>query len=117
MASASLLSARRQESYASDAAGRGDGAGGGAGGEGMGEGAPRWDAAVKRAFRLPAMLASMENKSEAGVAKRLRMAGALNQQGRLLYFYGLGICLASNHADHDEFKFEAVRRLALSSEP
>ena len=26
--------------------------------------------------------------SEAGVAKRLRMAGALNAHGRLLYFYG-----------------------------
>ncbi len=78
---------------------------------------PQWDAAVKRPFSMLKMLASLENKSEAGVAKRLRMAGALNQQGRLLYFYGLGICLASNHADHDEFKFEAVRRLALSSEP
>ena len=32
--------------------------------------------------------------------ERLRMAGALNQQGRLLYFYGLGITIASNNNDH-----------------
>ena len=60
---------------------------------------------------------------------RLRMAGALNKQGRLLYFYGLGgvsgdrgastcgtrlsrkfqrgIALASNNNNHDEYKFEA----------
>mmetsp|Transcript_47116 Transcript_47116/g.130944 ORF Transcript_47116/g.130944 Transcript_47116/m.130944 type:complete len:292 (-) Transcript_47116:143-1018(-) len=54
------------------------------------------------------MLASMENKSEAGVAKRLRMAGALNQQGRLLFFYGVAIAVSSNCNDHDEFKFEAT---------
>lgn len=29
-------------------------------------------------------------------------------QGRLLYFYGLGITLASNNDDHEEFKFEAT---------
>ena len=68
----------------------------------------RWDAAVKRAFRLPAMLASMQNKSEAGVAKRLRMAGALNSQGRLLFFYGVGVILSSNYDDHSEFKWEAT---------
>lgn len=45
-------------------------------------------AAVKRQFGLAKMLAAMESKAEAGVAKRLRMAGALNRQGRLLYFYG-----------------------------
>ena len=68
----------------------------------------RWDAAVKRPFSLPKMLASMQNKAEAGVAKRLRMAGALNNQGRLLYFYGLGVALASNNSNHDEFRFEAT---------
>lgn len=67
-----------------------------------------WDAAVKRPFSLAKMLASMENKAEAGVAKRLRMAGALNRQGRLLYFYGLGIALACNNAQRDEYKFEAT---------
>ena len=67
-----------------------------------------WDAAVKRQFKLDAMLAALENKSEAGVAKRLRMAGALNGHGRLLYFYGLGICLAANNDDHSEFRFEAT---------
>lgn len=54
------------------------------------------------------MLASLNQKSEAGVAKRLRMAGALNQQGRLLFFHGLGVCLASNNEDQDEYKFEAT---------
>ncbi|CAJ1329784.1 unnamed protein product, partial [Effrenium voratum] len=54
------------------------------------------------------MLAFMEQKSEAGVAKRLRMAGALNKQGRLLYFYGLGITLASNNNNHEEYKFEVT---------
>lgn len=68
----------------------------------------RWDAAVKRPFGLWKMLASMEHKSEAGVAKRLRMAGALNKQGRLLDFYGLGIALASNNNNHDEYKFEVT---------
>ena len=42
------------------------------------------------------------------MAKRLRMAGALNRTGRILYFYGLGIALAANNANHEEFKFEAV---------
>ncbi|CAK9061599.1 Dual specificity protein phosphatase 1 [Durusdinium trenchii] len=40
--------------------------------------------------------------------ERLRMAGALNKQGRLLYFYGLGIALASNNNNHDEYKFEVT---------
>eukprot|EP00928_Gymnodinium_smaydae_P039020 TRINITY_DN26760_c1_g2_i1.p1 TRINITY_DN26760_c1_g2~~TRINITY_DN26760_c1_g2_i1.p1 ORF type:complete len:768 (+),score=106.40 TRINITY_DN26760_c1_g2_i1:142-2445(+) len=65
-----------------------------------------WDAAVKRPFSLWKMLGAVDQKSEAGVAKRLRMAGALNKQGRLLYFYGLGISLASNSNNHDEYKFE-----------
>ena len=41
------------------------------------------------------------------MAKRLRMAAALNTTGRLLYFYGLGIALSSNNNNHDEYKFEA----------
>ena len=40
----------------------------------------KWDSAVKRPLSLPKMLASIENKAEAGVAKRLRKAGALNRQ-------------------------------------
>jgi hypothetical protein len=68
--------------------------------------ADHWDAAVKRPFSLAKMLAMIEKKSEAGVAKRLRMAGALNPQGRLLHFYGLGITVTSNNDDHNEFKFE-----------
>jgi len=67
----------------------------------------RWDAAVKRQFSLPKMLAFIEHRNEAGVAKRLRMAGQLNQ-GRLLHFYGLGIALASNNEQHDLYKLEAV---------
>ena len=35
------------------------------------------------------------------------MAGALNAHGRLLYFYGVGICVASDYNDHEQFKFEA----------
>ncbi|KAL3913188.1 MAG: hypothetical protein SGPRY_008073 [Prymnesium sp.] len=67
-----------------------------------------WDAAVKRPFSLPKMLASIASKAEAGVAKRLRMAGALNKQGRLLYFYGLGVALASDNSNHEQYRFEAV---------
>ena len=67
-----------------------------------------WDAAVKRAFSLPKMLGALETKAEAGTAKRLRMAGALNRHGRLLYTYGVGIALASDNNNHDEYKFEAT---------
>eukprot|EP00929_Paragymnodinium_shiwhaense_P071032 TRINITY_DN36088_c0_g1_i3.p1 TRINITY_DN36088_c0_g1~~TRINITY_DN36088_c0_g1_i3.p1 ORF type:complete len:823 (+),score=178.39 TRINITY_DN36088_c0_g1_i3:65-2533(+) len=67
-----------------------------------------WDAAAKRPFTLEKMLSSMESTCEAGMAKRMRMAGALNKPGRLLYFYGLGIAVASNCDDRDEFKFEVV---------
>ena len=35
------------------------------------------------------------------------MAGALNAHGRLLYFYGVGVCVASDYNDHEQFKFEA----------
>lgn len=65
-----------------------------------------WDAAVKRPFTVGKMLCAMERKSEAGMAKRLRMAATLNRQGRLLYFYGLGIALSSNADNREEFKFE-----------
>eukprot|EP00927_Polykrikos_kofoidii_P083914 TRINITY_DN8714_c0_g2_i1.p1 TRINITY_DN8714_c0_g2~~TRINITY_DN8714_c0_g2_i1.p1 ORF type:complete len:840 (-),score=105.53 TRINITY_DN8714_c0_g2_i1:11-2359(-) len=67
-----------------------------------------WDAAVKRPFSVSKMLAALGNKSEAGVAKRLRMAGALNRQGRLLHFYGLGITLSSNCDKREEYKFEGT---------
>ena len=59
----------------------------------------RWDAAVKRPFSLSKMLASLEPNSEAGLAKRLRQLGnasLLNSDGRVLYFYGLGVALSSN---------------------
>mmetsp|Transcript_71441 Transcript_71441/g.201692 ORF Transcript_71441/g.201692 Transcript_71441/m.201692 type:complete len:767 (+) Transcript_71441:3-2303(+) len=65
-----------------------------------------WDAAVKRPFTVAKMLSAMGHKSEAGMAKRLRMAAALNRHERLLYFYGLGIALSSNEKDREEFKFE-----------
>ena len=139
-ASASLLSLRRRDSSFGESESPAN--------------AARWDAAVKRCFRLSGMLASMGRTSEAGVAKRLRMAGALNAQvarsppasaasphlsaddkgclllffsrppcpplplqsylisldlpqGRLLFFYGVGVCVASNYDDHDEFHFES----------
>ena len=75
--------------------------GGWSGGDGVVDGRT-WDGAVKRAVRMAKMLAAIENKNEAGVAKRLRKAGALNTTGRLLYFYGLGIALASNNNNHDD---------------
>ncbi|CAK0864689.1 unnamed protein product, partial [Prorocentrum cordatum] len=61
-----------------------------------------------RNFSIDKMLASMAKKSEAGVAKRIRMAGAMNNRGRLLHFYGLGLCLASNADDRGEYKFEVA---------
>lgn len=66
------------------------------------------DAAVKRSFSLSKMVASLESKSEAGMAKRLRRANALNKHGRVLYFYGLGVALSSNSRNHEEYKFESV---------
>ncbi|CAK0834598.1 unnamed protein product [Prorocentrum cordatum] len=66
------------------------------------------DAAVKRSFTLSKMVASLESKSEAGMAKRLRLANSLNKHGRVLYFYGLGVALSSNSRNHEEYKFEAV---------
>ena len=55
-----------------------------------------WDAAVKRPFSLSKMLASLENSSEAGLAKRMRFANSLNSDGRVLYFYGLGVAMSAN---------------------
>lgn len=65
-----------------------------------------WDAAVKRSFSVTKMLTSLEKKSEAGTAKRLRLANRLNKQGRILYFYGLGVALSSNSKNHHQYKFE-----------
>jgi protein-tyrosine phosphatase len=55
-----------------------------------------WDAAVKRPFSLSKMLASLQNSSEAGLAKRMRFANSLNSDGRVLYFYGLGVAMSAN---------------------
>lgn len=68
----------------------------------------RIDAAVKRHFSFDKQMAFLENRSEAGLAKRLRAANSLNSDGRVVEFYGLGLGLASNAADVSEFKFEAV---------
>lgn len=67
-----------------------------------------WDAAVKRSFSLPKMLAMIGADSEASAARRLRFAGVLNDEGRLLHFYGLGLAVASSCADRQTFHFEAV---------
>ena len=66
-----------------------------------------WDAAVKRMFSLSKMLTFLEDSSEAGLAKRLRFANSLNSDGRVLYFYGLGVGLAANAYNPKEYKFEA----------
>jgi protein-tyrosine phosphatase len=70
-----------------------------------------WDAAVKRPFSLSKMLASLEAGSEAGLGKRLRQLAhrsLLNSDGRVLYFYGLGVALSSNAYQPTEYKFEAA---------
>lgn len=70
-----------------------------------------WDAAVKRPFSLSKMLASLEAGSEAGLGKRLRQLShrtLLNSDGRVLYFYGLGVALSSNAYQPTEYKFEAA---------
>ena len=66
------------------------------------------DAAVKRHFSFEKMMAFMENRSEAGLAKRIRLANMLNSDGRVVEFYGLGLALSSNSHNAHEFKFEAV---------
>lgn len=68
----------------------------------------RWDAAVKRHFSFKKMRAFLENRSEAGLAKRIRMASSLNSDGRVVEFYGLGVGLSSNSQNEDEYKFEAM---------
>lgn len=67
-----------------------------------------WDAAVKRHFCYEKMVASLENRSEAGLAKRIRMARSLNSDRRVVEFYGLGVGLSSNSYNEQEFKFEAM---------
>ena len=68
----------------------------------------RWDAAVKRHFSFDKMRTFMENRSEAGLAKRIRLASSLNSDGRVVEFYGLGVGLSSNSCNEHEFKFEAM---------
>eukprot|EP00930_Biecheleria_cincta_P022861 TRINITY_DN16606_c0_g1_i2.p1 TRINITY_DN16606_c0_g1~~TRINITY_DN16606_c0_g1_i2.p1 ORF type:complete len:768 (+),score=110.62 TRINITY_DN16606_c0_g1_i2:60-2363(+) len=75
--------------------------------ESLETGIEHWDAAVKRSFCLRKMLASLEAASDAGTAKRMRLANSLNE-GRVLYYHGLGLALASNSSNHDEYKFEVV---------
>lgn len=67
-----------------------------------------WDAAVKRPFSLAKMLAFLQTSSEAGLAKRLRLANLLNSDKRVLYFYGLGLGLSTNAYNQNEYKFELM---------
>lgn len=67
-----------------------------------------WDAAVKRPFSLGKMLVFLQNSSEAGLAKRLRLANLLNSDKRVLYFYGLGLGLSTNAYNQNEYKFELM---------
>lgn len=67
-----------------------------------------WDAAVKRPFGLSKMLASLESSSEAGLAKRVRVANSLNSDGRVVFFYGLGVALSANAHRPTQYKFEAT---------
>ena len=67
-----------------------------------------WDAAVKRPFSLAKMLVFLQNSSEAGLAKRLRLANLLNSDKRVLYFYGLGLGLSTNAYNQNEYKFELM---------
>mmetsp|Transcript_36420 Transcript_36420/g.78634 ORF Transcript_36420/g.78634 Transcript_36420/m.78634 type:complete len:907 (+) Transcript_36420:20-2740(+) len=67
-----------------------------------------WDAAVKRPFSLGKMLVFLQNSSEAGLAKRLRLANLLNSDKRVLYFYGLGLGLSTNAYNENEYKFELM---------
>ena len=72
------------------------------------EGEGFWDAAVKRPFSLGKMLVFLQKSSEAGLAKRLRLANLLNSDKRVLYFYGLGLGLSTNAYNENEFKFELM---------
>jgi len=67
-----------------------------------------WDAAVKRPFSLGKMLVFLQNSSEAGLAKRLRLANLLNSDKRVLYFYGLGLGLSTNAYNQNQYKFELM---------
>ncbi len=67
-----------------------------------------WDSAVKRPFSLEKMLVFLQKSSEAGLAKRLRLANLLNSDRRILYFYGLGIGLSTNACNQHEYKFELM---------
>ena len=67
-----------------------------------------WDAAVKRPFSLSKMIVFLQNSSEAGLAKRLRLANLLNSDKRVLYFYGLGLGLSTNTYNENEYKFELM---------
>ena len=67
-----------------------------------------WDAAVKRPFSLSKMIVFLQNSSEAGLAKRLRLANLLNSDKRVLYFYGLGLGLSTNAYNENEYKFELM---------
>lgn len=72
------------------------------------EGEEYWDAAAKRPFSLEKMLTFLQNSSEAGLAKRLRLANLLNSDKRVLYFYGLGLGLSTNAYNQNEYKFELM---------
>lgn len=61
------------------------------------------------------MLAFLQESSEAGLAKRLRLANLLNSDKRVLYFYGLGVALSTNAYNPNQYKFE-VALLARYSE-
>ena len=65
-----------------------------------------WEAAVKRAFSVQKMAGMLNPNSEVEVAKRLKRVSALNRQGRLLSFYGLGVLVSSHIADRHEYRFE-----------
>mmetsp|Transcript_3614 Transcript_3614/g.7970 ORF Transcript_3614/g.7970 Transcript_3614/m.7970 type:complete len:919 (-) Transcript_3614:41-2797(-) len=67
-----------------------------------------WDAAVKRPFSLGKMLVFLQHSSEAGLAKRLRLANLLNSDKRVLYFYGLGLGLSTDAYNTNQYKFELM---------
>lgn len=69
-----------------------------------------WDAAVKRPFSLAKMLVFLQNSSEAGLAKRLRLANLLNSDKRVLYFYGLGLGLSTDAYNQNEYKVSNSRK-------
>ena len=54
------------------------------------------------------MLAFLQDSSEAGLAKRLRLANLLNSDKRVLYFYGLGIGLATNAYNQNQYMFQVT---------